>query len=330
MSYKLKERLLRIIETGDLQSNQVAGLRVLAPLIRPVYVPVIEERAHVNLDRTSSFFFGLPWTSEEFPWPDTCENSGFEYYLGGPLLQLNLDQLGIATGEDVGSGLLQVFLPQQSYSFAAYGRDGTGIEAAVRVIPARAIERKDDMTPFLFEEMSPLEICRCYWEMEGVPDSYDELETDPRKMYSDECWSIGRLEMELEDSGFLSDGYKLGPALAIVDWKHQAPEAHIELSSLSDNEISTIFDDWQLGTDEWGGIWFDNTDIIESLLGQWHIQDKYPIPALFGWPLSSNGQLHAIETGEMPLIVFEGLMKYSGDWVEVFSDTSFWTYGWNI
>jgi len=120
-------------------------------------------------------FFGYPWTSKNYPWPDTFETFGLGEFLEGPLLQLNLDELADATGEVVGSGLLQIFLPLD-YSMA-YGRDGHGIDAAVRVVPANAIGKKDDMTPFPFESLSPLEICRSYWEMDGVPDSYDEPET---------------------------------------------------------------------------------------------------------------------------------------------------------
>jgi len=327
MSYELRERLLRLIQTSDLRPNQVAGIRVLASLIRPVYVPLTEECPLEKLDRTSSFFFGHPWTSKNYPWPNTFETSGPGGFLEGPLLQLNLDKLGDATGEVVGSGLLQIFLPHD-YSMA-YGRDGHGIDAAVRVIPAHAIRKKDDMTPFPFEGLSPLEICRCYWEMDGVPDSYDELECDSIKRFSDECWSAYRLQRELEESGFPSDGYTLGPAISIVDWKQVLPSAHIDLSQLSSNEIATIFNDWQLGTDEYGGF-SSNRDIIESLLGEPCFPDKYPIPALFGWPLSFSGQLHAMETGEMPLIVFEGLMKEYGDWVEVFSDESHWCHGYYI
>ena len=185
------------------------------------------------------------------------------------------------------------------------------------------------MTPFDLEGMTPLEICQ-QWEMAGVPDSYDELETDSRKMLSDKSWGVWSLERELEDSGFPSDGYTLGPAISIVDWKQEVPSAHLELSQLSDHEIIAIFDDWQCGTDEYGGFLFSNREIIELLLGRPEFRDKYPIPALFAWPLSCNAQLHAIETGQMPLIVFEGLFKEYGDWVEVFSDASFWTYGYYI
>jgi len=150
------------------------------------------------------------------------------------------------------------------------------------------------------------------------------------KMFSNKCWSAYRLQSELEESGFPSDGYTSGPAISIVDWKQVLPSAHSELCQLSNNEIATLFDAWQLGTDEWGGFLNSNRDIIESLLGEPWFPDKYPIPSLFGWPLSSYGQRLAVETGQMPLIVFEELNKEFGDWIEVFSDTSFWTYGFYI
>lgn len=50
---------------------------------------------------------GVPYTSDDFPWPKTTDG---EYWMQ-PILQLNLQEAGARLGIDLGSDLLQVWGP---------------------------------------------------------------------------------------------------------------------------------------------------------------------------------------------------------------------------
>jgi len=314
----LKRRLLDLATKGSTKPNAAAGLRVLTKLIRPTYVPIIEKCELRSLDRSRSMIFGVPWTSEEYPWPL------YNDYPAGPLVQLDLDDVSAAIGETIGSGFLQVFLPDDY--LAAYGRDGNGIDAIMRVIPKSTVESCVEPTPPPWAGKSPLEFCRGLG-FKGVPNSYQDLEPDRGYYFDDdEPWDISRLQDALFDCGFLSDGHKMSPADLITGWKRANVKAHVDLAAMSDNEITSEFREWKLSPDEWG----ENWEAICSILGPSHFIKNFPIPSLFGWPLSGDAQRRVVTEESMPLFVFEGSNKEWGDWIEVFEDEAYWCFGYYI
>lgn len=329
MAYEPQARILHLLENKDLPENCAEGLTLLAKLIRPVFIPITVERGAHEVDRTSSFFFGFPWTSEEFPWPDRCKDA-ISGWLDAPLLQLNLDQVTKSTGEDIGSGLLQVFLPGSYEDYSCFGRDGFGIDAPVRRIPAKIIKQKDALTPFLLEGASPLEICQA-WESIDFPCTYDDfIDPESGQEYMVNGWTLDKIQKELENGGLFSNRYELR-ALEILDWKPFVPRGHADLSKMSDKEICAALKDWQPGLDSFGDVHSENHPIIEGLLGATHSKDDFPIPGLFSWPVSFNGQNSVVDSGQMPLIVFHGLQEqFWGDSIDVFMDGAIWRHGYYI
>ena len=327
MAYELQARILRLIENKDRAENCAEGLTLLARLIRPVFIPITVERGAHEVDRTSSFFYGFPWTSEEFPWPDRCQDA-ISGWLGAPRLQLNLDQVTESIGQEVGSGLLQVFLPGSYKNFGWYGRDGDGIDAGVRRIPPDAINSIGALTPFALEGMSLLEICQELKLQFSEPPYKTDSSVDPvtGEEFLADGWTPSRIQEELEDEGLFSDRNELR-ALQIDDWEPFVPEGHVQLSNLSDEEICAAFEDWRPGRDRFGCYDWSNHDIIREILMADYPDGGYPVPGLFSWPVSGNGQAHAINSGQLPLIVFHGLQHEFGDSIDVFPDTSFWSHG---
>jgi hypothetical protein len=84
--------------------STAALLESLAPSIGPMYLPKYESRAIGQIDRMGSLVGGLPYVTDEFPWPVSGQG---EFMV--PLSQLDLAEISRATGKDVGDGLLQLW-----------------------------------------------------------------------------------------------------------------------------------------------------------------------------------------------------------------------------
>lgn len=94
--------------------------------IRPRYAALCEEVAMKDLDRKGSFIGGMPFISRSYP--------GLDYW--APLAQFNLDQISEAIAEDVGSGLLQVWMvPGHWGQIPHLGAHG------IVVIPRNSVDR---------------------------------------------------------------------------------------------------------------------------------------------------------------------------------------------
>lgn len=79
----------------------------IADAIRPMYRPQYEWRPVMEIDRFSSSVGGLPYVTDEHPWPEFGKPHMREPM--NPLVQLNLGEISEQTGVDVGTGLLQVW-----------------------------------------------------------------------------------------------------------------------------------------------------------------------------------------------------------------------------
>ena len=107
----------------------------IADAIRPMYRPRYEWRPVTEIDRFGSSVGGLPYVTDEHPWPEFGERRMREPM--NPLVQLNLGEISEQTGVDVGSGLLQVW--RHSPGDAGY-RD-----RQLRVIEAADVRRDAEL-----------------------------------------------------------------------------------------------------------------------------------------------------------------------------------------
>jgi hypothetical protein len=79
----------------------------IAEAIRPMYRPKYAWRPMMEIDRFGSSVGGLPYVTDEYPWPE-CGTRPVREPMN-PLVQLNLGEISEQTGVEVGSGLLQVW-----------------------------------------------------------------------------------------------------------------------------------------------------------------------------------------------------------------------------
>jgi hypothetical protein len=88
----------------DYDSDTLNALERLRE-IKPVWKIDLHKTSSDSLDRKGSFFGGLPFTSDDYPWPVNSESRPL-----CPLVQLDLREITKITGEEFGDGLLQVWV----------------------------------------------------------------------------------------------------------------------------------------------------------------------------------------------------------------------------
>lgn len=79
----------------------------IAEAIRPMYRPKYAWRPMMEIDRFGSSVGGLPYVTDEYPWPECGKRPVREPM--NPLVQLNLGEISEQAGVEVGNGLLQVW-----------------------------------------------------------------------------------------------------------------------------------------------------------------------------------------------------------------------------
>lgn len=106
---KMSKRFGRLLrENSHLQKEPISlWLDGTAEAIRPMYRPIYEWHPVMEINRFGSSVGGLPYVTEEHPWPEIGGRHAREPM--NPLVQLNLGEISEQTGVDVGSGLLQVW-----------------------------------------------------------------------------------------------------------------------------------------------------------------------------------------------------------------------------
>lgn len=159
--------------------------------VRQRYEAVCERVSRSELDRKGSLIGGAPFLSADYPNLDMA-----------PLVQLDLDEILKATGERVGTGLLQVWMPCDIWGQEPYLGD-----LHIRVVPREVVDHTTDL--------------------EAGPDFVDE-EWLAKKEAEHEILEIVDPRRAAEDEEIYMDHYWSGSAG--FDWT---------LSEFSDSEDST-------------------------------------------------------------------------------------------
>jgi hypothetical protein len=144
----------------------------IARCVVPRFVPVLKSVAPGKLDRKGSVIGGCGFVSESYPTPESrIDTRSLLDKLDGkkprsikrrpmaPLVQLDLEQIKASTGEDVGKGLLQVWLPWDCW--------GQGQATYCRTIPRGMVSKT-----------KPLKACRLPRTPMCVDQGYDPAELE--------------------------------------------------------------------------------------------------------------------------------------------------------
>ena len=140
----------------SVKRRRVHGPRVhevinnIAHCVVPRFVPVLKSVTPDKLDRKGGLIGGCGFVSESYPSPDSeiDERTFLDRHSKkkvvprdrrpmAPLIQLDLDQIRAATGENVGRGLLQVWLPWKCW--------GQGERTYCRTIPRSTVSRTKNL-----------------------------------------------------------------------------------------------------------------------------------------------------------------------------------------
>jgi len=136
LSYVDQEGLaVRIIEAARRLENKypvLSNLNSSVDLIRPRIGAICKTVSPDELDRKGSLLGGQPFLSQRFPVPISSRQK----QAMAPLAQLDLDSITDAISEDVGSGLLQIWL-----SPGYWGSEPLLGDHYVRVIPNECVRR---------------------------------------------------------------------------------------------------------------------------------------------------------------------------------------------
>lgn len=125
----------------DYTVESLAALSVLRG-VKPVWSLDLVTLEDFENTRTQNIIGGRPFTSEQCPWPVDAE--GIPLY---PLIQLNLEQISNLTGNDFGSGLLQVWINIQD--------DDNWMTNVVRVIELDEMHAPPTPVEFNSHEINP-------------------------------------------------------------------------------------------------------------------------------------------------------------------------------
>lgn len=91
-------------ESHDYTDETIENLRILKQW-REFWSIEIQREDIGSLNRKGNLFGGIPFISEEYPWP--LNDQGKPYL---PLIQIVLDEVGLLSGKNFGLGLLQVWI----------------------------------------------------------------------------------------------------------------------------------------------------------------------------------------------------------------------------
>ena len=125
-------------ESSDLPLGQIVDR--LAVQVRRRYRPVFKPLPNNGIDRKGSVLGGFMFASARYPVPLIEGPGQFAAWPAGPLAQLDLDEIRLATGTDAGSGLLQVW---KRGDYDAGFLD----ETIVRRIPRWVVDRTKRLQP---------------------------------------------------------------------------------------------------------------------------------------------------------------------------------------
>ena len=109
---KAKE-LLSAISRLEKKFPELREVNSATCAVRPRFAGICKPVTIEELDRRGSLIGGMPFLSPEYPEPksDFGRREGRQFSAGmSPLAQLDLDQISDCIGEDIGSGLLQVWM----------------------------------------------------------------------------------------------------------------------------------------------------------------------------------------------------------------------------